>query len=276
MESFQKTNKVELDKMNQAIQSQQQQMDKVLSTIEHLLKAKKDFNTPDGVPSKQPDVTNKNIPDRVVSHSTSQQNAVSIAGSDRWFRSVNGGSTMLSDDSISVDKENIGDKAVLDKDQEYWHTTTHEYEEENIANGEEISSSIASASKIFWHKPLKQEALKVKLGNAAIPSNCKFLLPKRTNKEVWSNMPTYARGTDIKLQETHKCYSASVTMTLRAASKLAIASQNMPDKELVSELMSSLKESMNLAGKTSQLLNQVRRGLNETYVAKTVCKISYG
>ena len=114
-------------------------------------------------------------------HSTSQQNAVSIAGSDRWFRSVNGGSTMLSDDSISIDKENVGYKAVLHKDQEYWHT--HEYGEENIANGEKISS-IASASKIFWHKPLKQEALEVKLGNAAIPSNCKFLLPKRTNKEV--------------------------------------------------------------------------------------------
>ena len=63
-------------------------------------------------------------------------------------------------------------------------------------------------------------------------------------------------------------------MTLRTASKLAIASQNMPDKELVSDLMSSLKESMNLAGKTSQLLNQVRRDLMKPMLPKQFAKLA--
>ena len=224
MEAFQQSNKEEPDKMNKTISSQQEQLDRVLATMENLMKASnKDLNTP----LVQPTIETHN-------YTPDHQNTVSIAGFDRWFNSVGGGKTSTvasSSTSHSKNKENLGEVEVLEKDQEYWHdATTNDYEEENTANGEEITSSIASASKVFWYKPLKQESLKMKLTKAATPVNCKFLLPKRTNKEIWSNMPTYARSTDVKLQKIQKCHSASVTMTLHAASKLTVASKDTLEK----------------------------------------------
>lgn len=111
--------------------------------------------------------------------------------------------------SQSKNNENLGEVDVLEKDQDYWHATTTDYEEENTANGKEITSSIEVRQR-FSGTNHQSESLKVKLAKATTPVNCKFLLPKRTNKEIWSNMPTYARLTDVKIQEIQKCHSASV------------------------------------------------------------------
>ena len=104
------------------------------------------------------------------------------------------------DDTLS-----IVDRVLDQQDQEFWlQPATNDFEKEYRANGDEISSSLASAAKVFWQKTIKQEALELKLDKASTPANWAFLLPKRTNTEVWKNLPSDVRTGDVKLQDVQK------------------------------------------------------------------------
>ena len=149
----------------------------------------------------------------------------------------------------------------MEESQEFWHlAATQGYEDRSKASGQEVSSSLASAARVFWQKPIVPEVLRDKMDKAALPANCSFLVPKRTNSEIWTNLPSYVRSNDVKLQEIQKTHAAAATMILRAASDVTEASKQKSDPTpLIVNVMTSLKEAMSLAGKTSQLLNQLRR-----------------
>ena len=68
-----------------------------------------------------------------------------------------------------------------DEDQKYWRQSTEEYNDVVVV-GPEISSSIASATKIFWEKPLSEDKLKSKIESGKLPANCGFMKTKRCNK----------------------------------------------------------------------------------------------
>ena len=67
-----------------------------------------------------------------------------------------------------------------DEDQKYWYQSTEEYND--VVVGPEIFSSIASATKIFWEKPLSEDKLKSKIESGKLPANCGFMKTKRCNK----------------------------------------------------------------------------------------------
>ena len=75
---------------------------------------------------------------------------------------------------------------VLEPDQRYWQNTTSDYIDDPVDFGDEISSPIASATKLFWKKSLSHTSFEHKMELSKISSNCKFLQPKRTNVEIWS------------------------------------------------------------------------------------------
>ena len=156
-----------------------------------------------------------------------------------------------------------------------YQASTDDFEKENRENGDEISSSLASAAKVIWHKTVKQEALKLKLDKASTPVNCAFLLPKRTNTEVWKNLPSYVRTGDVKLQEVQKQQAAPVVMILRAASELTEASkQPGGNNPQVKEVMNALKEAMILSGSTCQLINQFGRDQMKPSISKEFKKLA--
>ena len=72
----------------------------------------------------------------------------------------------------------------MEEDQIYWQDSIEEYNDP-LEFGPEISSSIAGAAKVFWKKSLKADIIDQKMANAKIPSNYHFLVPKRTNKEIF-------------------------------------------------------------------------------------------
>jgi len=82
-------------------------------------------------------------------------------------------------------------ESVLEESQEFWHkAATQDYEDVTNAIGEEVSSSIAGATKVLWQKLLLEDILKEKMSNAVTPANCSYLIPKRINTEVWSTIPS--------------------------------------------------------------------------------------
>lgn len=110
---------------------------------------------------------------------------------------------------------------------------------------------------------MKEEVYKKKMEGSKLPSNCPFLIPKRTNTEIWSNLSTFTRSTDVKIQEILSLHSSSVTVLLRAASDLS-ESKSFSTKEP----MLALKEDVSLVGTVLQSINTLRRDLMKPALPK--------
>ena len=89
-----------------------------------------------------------------------------------------------------------------------------------MAVGPGISSSIATATKIFWEKPLSEDKLKSKIESGNLPANCGFKKTKRYNKEVWVILGDQIRSQNCKLQEVQKLLAASASHIVQASSEL--------------------------------------------------------
>ena len=70
-----------------------------------------------------------------------------------------------------------------DEDQKYWLQSTEEYDGVGEVESE-ISPSMASATKIFWKRPLSEDKLKSKIESGNLPANCGFMKIKRCNTKV--------------------------------------------------------------------------------------------
>ena len=83
---------------------------------------------------------------------------------------------------------------VLEPDLRYWQNINKDYIDDPVDFGDKVSSSIASATKIFWEKSLSNTSFKHKMELGKIPSNCQLLQPKRTNVEIWLVIPPISRS----------------------------------------------------------------------------------
>jgi len=98
-------------------------------------------------------------------------------------------------------------------------------------------------------------------------------MPKKVNTEIWSKMGSFNRTNDFKLQEAQLTHSAATTMMLRAASSLTeMFKDNMPKQ--VKDALTDLKDSMTLAGKVSQQINQSRRDMIKPTFSKEYKKLA--
>ena len=95
-----------------------------------------------------------------------------------------------------------------------------------------------------------------------IPSNCKFLQPKKTNGEIWSVIPPSSRSRDRGVQDIQTIAAASVSLILQAASDmsqyLVVAAKGTGGKIEIMFPLTKTKDALSLAGKTNQKFNQFR------------------
>lgn len=260
------------DEIKQAQEPQQQQINELVKIVNMLVHRPNANMAPPPVENNVSE-TGPNV----IKLTPPAEDTISIAGSNRWFGSVDlGDKSYPSTETSTITKSNQQSSShggngstksgkspskasdTEEPSQMYWNEATDDYVATNQATGPEITSSIAGAAKIFWSRPLKQESLKKKLEQAVIPSNCEFLMSKKVNSEIWTKMGTFNRSTDFKLQHAQSIHSAATTKMLRAASTLTgLFKEKMPKE--IKEALTELKDSMTLAGNVSQQLNQVRR-----------------
>jgi len=266
--------------VNEILKKQQSQIDDLLKSVQNVVNilSRPSTNTIVGpnVPDGTQPVTNGEVRPNVSygtepSARTKFDDLMSTNASNLWF---GGNASVLENtgrdeneqpeddkESDAPESSKQGDKTpVLQPDQAYWQNSLNDYEDDSKAIGEEISSSIAGAAKIYWQKPMKEEVFKKKMEEAKIPSNCPFLIPKRTNTEIWTTLSSFSRTTDVKIQEILTQHSAAVTMMLTAASELADSSNK--------KAMMALKEALSLSGKVSQSTNKLRRELMKPTLPK--------
>ena len=118
-----------------------------------------------------------------------------------------------------------------------------DYEQETTF-GPEVASMVSSSMKVYWQKPIKEEKLKMVLGDAKIPSNCSFMTPKRVNKEIWSLGAPFTRSRDNSMQLLQETHATATSALIQGMSELA---------ELQMDLAKSAK-----AGRRKELLSSER------------------
>jgi len=224
-----------------------------------------DHNTQDGVRSSLPGPSGSNGPDGPQPHH-SPEGTPSQASSISAPRSKHGTEVSCRASNIFFnDNQNEHTNAppkCHDKEQDYWQEILKEYAEESEYGAEISSSSIASASKIFWEKPMKKEVYEGKIEKRLIPANCPFLSAKRTNPEIWPTISGTNRTYEVKLQNIQKLHASSVTYMLQSASELTKILASTADKDIdIKKPLTMLKDSLSLAGKLIQSLNQFRRDI---------------
>ena len=176
--------------------------------------------------------------------------------------SVDGKSDTVNSEDSPKDAEVV---KPLEPEQQFWDHALEDYREESDY-GKEINSTIAGTTKVFWEKPMSKERREKKLQAAKIPSNCKFLDVKSTNKEIWNATATNIRACDVRLQNIQKSHSAMTSALLQVASdiseiKSAIGSHKLAGAGKVNFVLCNdhIKDALSLAGHVNQAINQHRR-----------------
>ena len=194
---------------------------------------------------------------------------VSVAVSNQWFQDLRPNSNPKHGAMADGDK-------MLEEDQAYWQDSLGDYGDPDVYESE-ISSSIASASKTFWEKPLKEDSFKRKFEAGKLPSNCTYLTTKFTNPEIFINLPTFQRTVDSKIQDIQKVHAASVSLLSTTASYLGTSSLTTQGQNKETDFkipLNFLKDSLSLAGKANQMLNQLRRQLIKPTLPPKYCQLA--
>ena len=159
---------------------------------------------------------------------------------------------------------------VLEPDQRYYQNTTNDYIDDPVDFGDEVSSPIASTTKIFWEKALLNKGFQHKMKLCKIPSNCQFLQPKRKNVEILSVIPPSSCSGDRGIQNIQTITAASASLILQAASDisqyLVAASKSRGGKIDIMPPLTKIKDALSVARKASQELNQLWRNMIKPYL----------
>ena len=205
------------------------------------------------------------IPDGPLSIAASNRLRSSVASS------IPSGASSHSEAEIEAHKPD--DTGVVDPTQQFWEQALSAYDKPALS-GLEVNSSMASASKIFWEKPMNEEVLKEKVSSGLIPANCPHLSTKQVNKEIWQIMPGSLRRKDVEIQNLQKMFCTTFSTVLQSASDVLDLNQDLieckaaetaDEKEQLLQsfnltpALTKLQNALALAGKTNQLINQHRR-----------------
>ena len=147
--------------------------------------------------------------------------------------------------------------------QEYWAKDTEHYKPPSDF-APEISSAVASASKVFWEKKLSEKRVERVNVVGKTPSNCSFLdRGLKVNEGIWCIATKENRDVDRNLQKVQLLHTKTTSALIKAASALSFVSDAGAGATIqVSDLekpLDILKDAIKLAGMTNQELLQARR-----------------
>ena len=115
---------------------------------------------------------------------------------------------------------------IFEENQVYWQVSLEEYSDSPLF-GSEISSSIASAAKVYREKEVNPDKFKHKMEDSKLSSNCTFLTKKMINQEIFVSLPTYQKNVEIKIQETQKVHAVSTPLQHLSSPTCPVASREI-------------------------------------------------
>ena len=111
---------------------------------------------------------------------------------------------------------------------------------EDTEIGQPVDPKLAEALKKVWQKNIAKDRIKNSLKKQLTPSNCSFLSVPKVNQEIYTILPSQAKGKDIKNQKQEQYLVKAAIPITCILNKLMEAKINQP---LTEELLISLKQS---------------------------------
>lgn len=100
-------------------------------------------------------------------------------------------------------------------------------DEENL--GPKITQKLADMTLKCWGKKLSQEKLKTLLSNHEVPENFLKMVVLRVNREIWSQLNTHRRTSDLRLNNMQKTLLRATCTVLSMCNKALVF--NIPKDE---------------------------------------------
>ena len=126
------------------------------------------------------------------------------------------------------------------------------------SSGPDINAQLAAIVNKRWSRKLAQEKLKPLLDKYKKPENCSALILTRVNPEIWSQLQSGKRRSDLKVANMQQCLHKVATATIQIANSLLQAKEDnvKPDFNTV---ISNAVESISLLGHVNFDLLNLRR-----------------
>ena len=173
---------------------------------------------------------------------------------------------------VSKVQTNADDREeTADNDQMYWEQAASQYEVQNDF-GPEVMSHLACAMNRFWTLSLEEDKLKTLKDKAKIPSNCRFMSVKETNKPVFTTASPNARTLDLAIQKMQVTHAAMASHIMHAVTELK-SSMNGEQSSHTKAVADRLKDALMLAGDNNQQLNALRRSIFKPTIPTHLKKI---
>lgn len=124
--------------------------------------------------------------------------------------------------------------------------------------GPEVTSFISEAYKKTVERPISKETMERMKNDHKIPSNCKFFQVPKLNPEIWQNLTTKGRLSDLKIQQIQNTLSLNLTFLVEITQEITRNAAKIP-RDISTKLLKLALDSANVAGTQMQELNKKRR-----------------
>lgn len=138
--------------------------------------------------------------------------------------------------------------------------------------GEKLSEAVANSfDRMVTHRPAKE---KIENWNKELkpPENCKALAVPRVNPEIWPQLKSRTRNTDLNYQQHANYISQAQIVVSRMADKIFGASKVIP-KDLGKELLSLSMDAGAILGLASQEISNKRKAELKPHLNKEFASI---
>ena len=171
--------------------------------------------------------------------------------------------------SAADEKQQSPLREVADSEQTFWEAAAANYESKTDF-GPEVVSHLSCAAQRFWTIALNEEKLNATKEKGKIPTNCKFMSVKPTNKPVFTTASPSARTLDLHIQKVQGTYAAMSAIIMNAVSELKLC---VAEPSRIRNVADHLKDSLMLAGDGNQQLNALRRDVFKPSIPPHLKKI---
>ena len=145
-----------------------------------------------------------------------------------------------------------------------------------------VKPQLAHIADKHWGKRLTPEKLKPMIDKHKQPANCSDVVNSRVNQEIWDQLNTAKKSTDLRLANMQQAIEKVAFITLQTAdSVLAVMLGKDPDKVDLNTLVSNTVNSIALLGHVTNDLNnfrheQIRPALKPEFASLCSAEIPHG
>lgn len=128
--------------------------------------------------------------------------------------------------------------------------------DQNEATGPPVQTQLAEIANKRWGQNLNPERIKMLNERYSTPANCTNMTPIRVNPEIWKQLTSSKRKTDLQLSNLQETVRKVATAILQTADELLPQNKGEVAKNLATRSIDSVA----MLGHMNYMISQIRRG----------------